>query len=449
MRALLVCVLFCVSSTTAHAQFSGTVTGTVSTSDPRTDPYVAAGYDNSENSNGGSARQTDRFDNRVVPLRSALVQVCVSLAFTPCRLLWTRTDSAGEYSVPWSGFLPPTSIRVRVYSQQPNISVGAVVDSSKLPEATFRVTTAGIANIILRERTVTTNLTGNRTVSMSVLDQDEATAAFLTAREIYTMFSGQSVPPGGSILSDMHKVDIFVNDFGGPFDGSGGVAPSASEVLLVPSTAQLSPFTVAHELGHIVAWRALDVGLPPYEFAAYSACGIDGGSSWADFSFECEKPAFWEGFAHVVGGLWMWNPTVQPIDFGNCGTAGHGIPRGGGVNCTSLESPLQRPNSTGSANACGAGSTGHRRAICNARGLWDLVDRPSGLDRDLGELVRVLRSYPRVCFAPFDNRCVNEFGFDGMNWRDYRANHLVQFPGDSPGLNTAEASNTLQGSNDG
>lgn len=82
-------------------------------------------------------------------------------------------------------------------------------------------------------------------------------------------------------------------------------------------------------------------------------------------------------------------------------------------------------------------------------GLWDLVDRPSGLDRELGELVRVLRSYPRVCVPPFDNRCVNELGFDGMNWRDYRANHVGQFTNDGPALNVAETSNTLQGSNDG
>jgi hypothetical protein len=439
----------CAASTTAHAQFSGTVTGVVNTFDPRNDPYVAAGYDNSENPNGGSARLTNRFDNRLIRVRNVLVQVCVSLAFTPCRLLWTRTNTAGEYSVPWSGLLPPTSIRVRVYSQQPNIAVGAVVDSSSLPEATFRVTTAGIANIILREQTVTTNLTGVRTINMPVVDQEEATAAFLTARELYDVFPGQSVPPGGSILSDMQNVDIFVNDFGGPFDGGGGVAPTASEVLLVPSAAQLVPFTVAHELGHIVAWRALDIGLPPYEFSAYSACGIDGGIAWTDFSIECEKPAFWEGFAHVVGGFWMWKPTVQPIDFGLCGTAGHGIPRGGSANCTSLESPLQRPGFVGGVDACGAGAPGHQRAMCNTRGLWDLVDRPDGLDRDLGELVRVLRSYPRVCIVPFDNRCVNEFGYDGMNWRDYRTNHIGQFPSDTAATNAAGASNNLLGSNDG
>jgi len=256
------------------------------------------------------------------------------------------------------------------------------------------------------------------------------------------MLGSQSIPPGGSILGDMQGVDIFVNDLGVP--GGGGVALTDSEVLLVPSTATLNPFTLAHELGHIVAWRSLDVGVPPYEFTAYAACGASGDYPWSDFTLECEKPAFWEGFAHVVGGFWMWNPEVQPAEVGGCGTAGHGIPRGG---CTSLESPLQRPGSTGGASACGAGAPGHQRAICNARALWDVVDRPNSLGRDLGEIVRVLRAYPRVCLpAPFDNRCVNEWGYDGMNWKDYKANHVTQFTADSVTLEGAENSNNLMGS---
>jgi hypothetical protein len=67
-------------------------------------------------------------------------------------------------------------------------------------------------------------------------------------------------------------------------------------------------------------------------------------------------------------------------------------------------------------------------------------------NRDLGHVVRVLRSYPRLCFpAPFDNRCRDEFGYDGNNWKDYQANHLSIFTGDAAALDAIESSNDQQG----
>ena len=79
-------------------------------------------------------------------------------------------------------------------------------------------------------------------------------------------------------------------------------------------------------------------------------------------------------------------------------------------------------------------NSGHTRAICNAFAMWDVIDWPgtfpTGEDDDinqsidLGQVLRVLRTYP-TCTSTITSRCVHESQLtNGMNWRDYRHNHV-------------------------
>ena len=270
---------------------------------------------------------------------------------------------------------------------------------------------------------------------------------YLTARETYAMLSSQSTPTGGSIRSDMKGLDIFANSI---FDsgGGGGLAYFNDEVYLIPGTGTNGPFTIPHEIGHIVAWRAMDWWKAPYDFSAYSRGG-DTSLSWSEFSDEYERPAFWEGFAHSVGGLWMWRTTAEPIAEPGTGCASTsprpGIPCGTAA-CISLEGP--------SGGCAAANNRGHRRAMCVARAFWDIYDNPPGDEdqlptRDLGSVVDVFRRYPRNCLPWLYNGCRDEGDFDDNNWKDYVRNHRDRFPDDATRITGIQFLNDLQGGNDG
>jgi hypothetical protein len=136
-----------------------------------------------------------------------------------------------------------------------------------------------------------------------------------------------------------------------------------------------------------------------------------GNSSWSRHSCEIDKVAFAEGFADFFGALWMWDH----LSTGPC----RNIPREGGL---SIEAP---------GPFCVAGID-NQRPMCNARGLWDVIDNYSGDDdggfATFASVIRTLRFYPRNCFcSDFNNHCANE----GDPWSgcDYNmcANNFVDF----------------------
>lgn len=448
-------LLLCLIATPAQALFfSGTVEGTVTTVDTRDDPYDRAGFGATNDPLNGNLthfRQASKFNSRVVPVPEALIEVCVILVGnTSCDTQWTRTDSAGRYAVPWWGWTSAFSIWVKVYAIRPQLDEGQVVISDDFPAHEFRITTAGFSNVNIGEAnkfSITASLGDTQTINVRTgSGAREVANTYLTARETYAMLDTQTTPKiGGKIRSDMQGVSIFANHT--PFDdgGGGGLAFLDSEVWLTPSTGTSRPFTVAHELGHITAWRAMDWWHAPYELSSYSYGG-DTSLTWRRLSNEYERPAFWEGFASSVAAMWMWKSNANPTPLeGDCVGYGTnpGIPLSG---CLSLENP---------DNGCGAGVPGHRRAMCVTRAFWDILDDPPGASndpltyRDFGEIITVFRKqYPRICAPFFDNGCRDEGGYDDNNWKDYKRNHIKEYPNDSDELNDIEAANDLQGGND-
>ena len=285
----------------------------------------------------------------------------ILVATAGCKPLWTRTNNAGQYSVSWWGLTSPVAIVSKVYSIRPKLGENQVVNQDEIPEPEFRITTAGFSNVNVGETwrfSATASLGDTQIIDITVAPAArEVMNAYLTARETYAMLSAQTSPgSGGTIRSDMQGVDIFANS---AFDVGfgGGLAYFNDEVYLGPNTATKFPFTIPHELGHIVSWRSMDWWKAPYDFSAYSYGG-DSNLSWQDLSNEYERPAFWEGFANAVGGLWMWrtNATPTPGVGTGCAAFGNtpGVPRGD-TGCLSLEDP---------SNGCGPNrNRGHRRAM--------------------------------------------------------------------------------------
>lgn len=437
------------TSAAAQAQFAGTVTGTVTTIDGRANPYVAVGF----LPGVSGARQTGFGGNAggQVPLAEALVHLTVSPSVGFPTEFWTRTNAAGGYTVPWTMGSRPASLRVEVRATRPNIGTGTVTGAQ--PAFQFRVRSLTASDIVLGSTTFPP-LTFNNGAQIAnfLLGSSEPSNVYRTARELYAMLDAQTQPPiGPTLRGDMHDVDVFIN--GDPPAGSiGGLAPDNLQVFLLPSTGTRSPFTVAHELGHILEYRSFDVALPPAGPLEYGRDQPFVFGAWGDLTSEHEKAAFQEGFAHAVGAIWMWNRAADPP-----AGAHPAIPGPTGIfdleagntpdQCEiDIEAIPGVPSSTVHVNV------GHHRVICVARGLWDVLDSaPSAspdpvANRDLGEVVRVLRAYPRNCLPFFDNGCVGEGGFDdGMNWSDFRRNYQATFP---ESLGSIENSNGLSSSSD-
>ncbi len=438
-------VLLLGASAAAQAQFAGTVTGTVTTIDGRADPYVAAGF-----AAGVSGARQSGFGGNAggqVPLSEALVHLTVSPSIGFPTEFWTRTNAAGGYTIPWTMNSRPATLRVEVRPTRPNIGTGTVTGAQ--PAFDFRVRSLTASDIVLSSTTFPSLTFSNGTqIANFPLGSSEPSNVFRTARETYAMLDAQTQPPiGATLRGDMRGVDVFIN--GDPPIGSiGGMAPDNVQVFLLPSSGTRDPFTVAHELGHILEYRSFDVLVPPAGPLEYGRDQPFVMGAWGDLTSEHEKAAFQEGFAHAVGAMWMWVRAADPP-----AGAHPAIP--GPTGAFDLES---------AADQCETDmnvfpglppvhvNLGHRRAICVARGFWDILDSAPAAtadpiaNRDLGEIVRVLRAYPRNCLPFFDNGCVGEGGFDdGMNWSDFRRNYQATFPESLGGI---ENSNGLSAASD-
>jgi hypothetical protein len=412
----------------ARAQFvSGTVTGTIKIKDTRADPYSAsisgtpawASRATAGETVPTGARQTGKFVNTTLnPLPAplsiaaprALVYVCIGLNGQFCTLhYWARASETGVYTVPWSGTGTVNRITVTSHPEWPDWS--SSTPSQTRPPHVFRITTSS-GTILEYGTTVISSgiLTGTRIMNHEIVPS-EAGNAYLTAAETYLMHGVQVQPPNLSIIADMKGVLISINESPSGLTVGGGVAPTDSFVALVPGTATANPFSIAHELGHILAWRSFNVATALIGLAEYN-CDNMLIPAWSEISNECEKGAWHDGIAHMHAAMWMWVRT----------TPNPRIPRGFNSSVgTSIETP---------GTECGTTVPGHRRVICNARAMWDLVDRPTADDdsinnRDLGSVVHVYRSYASNCAPGFDNGCVGEPGVNDMNWKDYRRNHRV------------------------
>ncbi len=213
--------------------------------------------------------------------------------------------------------------------------------------------------------------------------------------------------------------------------GGWGLAPTAKELLLAARTPVLTPWTVAHELGHLVTWNALGLNIAPLLPTDYS------GLTWDLTTRESERAAFLEGMASFLAMAWMWERTA----------AAPTLYRGG------IRFDFEAATGTGDdptkpVFACATVPSGWERPFCAAAALWDVFDAPAADDdpmtgRTQVDVVETLDRYADRCSPPADNGCSNEVGLTGLNHNDFLRNF---HPADARGaLESIYRANGLSG----
>lgn len=393
--------------------------------DARDSPYTDAGFPPGGAPAGG--RLTTGFAQAIIPLREAEIRLYVYRSATLYTVWYARTNAIGQYVIAWTDNSTPVKLKVAVIARRPNLTT---VSATTTPP-TFEFAVGGRAGTVLDSRDLTTGLLGNRVEDFNITQPSDTVNAFLTARETYAMFSvqGDGVV-GGSVRDAMDGVVIRVHPMPLP-----GITPTDSQIFLNIGVPTDRPFTAAHELGHALAWRSLGLAFPiiqPTDYLCLFPGRPDAFPGWNDFSFECEKVAFHEALANLTGALWMWRrDSTNRI-----------LPR------------APDPWGLEGVGTCAEGPDEENRPACNTRALWDVVDTPNDAvdDRDLSDVVSVLRSYPDDCPCADANHCANE-GYvfdlrcpindvDGSNWKDFKANYVELF-GQAAEMDGIEAWNGL------
>ena len=322
-----------------------------------------------------------------MPVRRVLLRLRVGGSSTET---FTMTGDDGCYSLTWTsiGTSFPVSGELAVIWASPDIALDTQQTSA--PGRLFTIHDGPLYPDLVTTRSVSMNANTTRNVTVT---SGEKEAAYLTAEELYARVVRQSA----TLLDTMKGVAVHINSV--PFSA---VTPTALDVHMSGGMAVGNAFAEAHELGHMVAWRSLGLALAPFraDFMDYM-CDSNPTHSWT--SIECEKAAWNEGFASLVGAAWMWARSaprpVIPVT-----AAGFNLESG---TCT---------------------TPGRNNEGCQAKALWDIYDSRTGdddgiTDRAMGSITRVLRAYPDHCL--FDNRCSNEGDPLGLNALDLNAlNHL-------------------------
>ena len=378
----------------SHA-VNGTLAGCVSTTEVRTNPSP---------NNPGRLWTSQPGDG--MPIRRALIR----LHFFFGAEFFTITNDAGCYSINWSdplSFSFPVNAELAVILASPDMPLGTQQTSP--PNRLFSIHDGPLSfDLVAETRSVAMNATTTRNVTVAGVGTGEPRAAYMTTQEFYARVVNQST----ALLNTMKNVHVHINSTPAAPGVAGGISPTTSDVFLIGGTAGTDAFTIAHELGHIVAWRSLGIVTVPFR-ADFSDFACDGVVVPAHSfnSIECQKAAWNEGFAHFVAAAWMWaRNAADPV-----------IPRNGSFN---LES-----------DTCPTPSVGNE--CSHAKALWDIYDNPVGDDdgignRNMASITSVLRGYPDFCIFPAvsDNHCSNEgdplglnsFDLNALNHLDFRAN---------------------------
>jgi hypothetical protein len=336
---------------------------------------------------------------------------------------FTMTNAAGQYSIPWDGFLPPNSFTVRVLAMRPQSGFTVV---RNLPLPVHSVVTGTVSPVLLSLGTANLGAsTGLVTVNLT-MPPSETAAVHRTTSETFRMWSAEGALAFGLNLNFI-QVFAFVSPLPAG-SASGGISPGNGLAFVAPDVGTQNPRVVAHELGHVLAWDAFGVVLPIIQASDFGACDGVAVPAWNDLSDECERVAFQEGFAIFNSMLWLWNRNAPASASIRSNTGGR----------SELESTSQSP--IANLFSCSGPVQKHRRALCNARALWDIVDNRLPDDdpifnRTLGDIVRVFIDYPNNCTA---NRCVDESDVNGVNWKDFRFHYLNRFPSDVARINVIE-----------
>lgn len=423
MRRWAVLALVCAAlGPAASAVSSGAVNVTLVADDIRLNPYQAVGFSDAK---PAGARQTvgvEAQNGAMPPVRRAMVEVFVLGSSGQAVAFCGRTGQDGRVRIPWA--VTFTADKLIVRSRPRSLS------SSSCSSTEFEVRSGNPSapNTIFWATETFETVEAETDLERTV--RGETAVVYLTAEEVLDMHDAMGTPFGGgsSIRASVAGMQIFINQLAGLEDLSGGVAPTDGLILLPSDTGRARPFSVAHEIGHIVAWRNLGLPFAPINPVLDYSCYLWEGqnAAWSRFSHECSKAAFHDGFADVHAALWMWFRNADPDGAPDGLSHNPHIPTGSGF--VDLET----------TGGCGDETQAFKKPGCHLRALWDLVDSaPTDGDgstgADLSDLVGAFRAYPRLCGPiPLDNRCSWE-GWpwpsiplhgqnpEGNNWKDFKA----------------------------
>jgi hypothetical protein len=417
MRALLFCVLM--TSVPAMAQFSGTISGNITITDSRTTPYAYANDSTSQTVSGARWDHKTRFavvtspsppllvtTPSIIPLSRAYVLVQVCNIFASCSYFATYTSANGNFSRIWAAALP-SSVTVYVYAERQK-----AVPSDPVGSYAYTVTSYQGFSTLLASAGAPMPFSGNVAINFTVPASEQGNT-YITADE--TIRSLQFDPGVGAAMPALmnkyiHDLDIQIDTAGIPWPGAGGVSPSDETVIIAPGFGTGNPFTVAHEMGHVMHWRAHEHATAPINPVAHYNC--DGVTGWTQLSLECERAAFADGWANFIAEVWMWSPkTYAGVLYADTPRSGGGFSR------------LPLWQAIGSPNGCPLDNMNHRRPFCNSRALYSLYSA-SYTNFDAYTILSSLDAYP----SGSCNHCNDEgswlANFNANNWFDYRWNFL-------------------------
>ncbi len=339
-----------------------------------------------------------------IPVPEAIVRFTFESAGGPEQRVspvFVRTDANGCYSATWTdGTRNTFPVRARMTILWSHAEMNGQQD--RLPPPTFSI--HGITGQMLgNSRTV--ELSADTTVNLTVTSGDAA-AAYVTAWEFFDrVVDGGNGARSERLVEAMRGIRIVT---GLPnVSGGWGLAPTGREILVAARTPVLTPWTVAHELGHLATWNALGLSVAPLLPTDYV------GFTWDFTTRETERAAFLEGMASFLAMAWMWERTAAaPLLY-----------RGG------TRFDFEAATGTGEGQAitpitCATVRFGWERPFCNAAALWDIFDAPSAdddpmIDRTQVDVVRTLDRFPDRCPPPAANGCGNEVGASGLNHNDF------------------------------
>jgi hypothetical protein len=356
----------------------------------------------------GSLHRADTVDaDGSIPVPEVLIRFTFSGAGGPEQKIdpvFVRADADGCYSARWTDWtrdaFPARAHMAILWSH-----TDAAGQRDHMPPSVFSVHgPTGQALGSARSVDLMADTIIDRT-----FDGGDAAATYVTAWEFFDrVVRGGNGGRSALLVNAMRDIHILI---GLPnVSGGWGFAPTGNEILVAARTPVLTPWTVAHELGHLVTWNALGLRVAPLLPTDYV------GLTWDFFTRESERAAFLEGMASFFAMAWMWERTAAaPTLYRGATRFDFEAATGTGQDPTTM--PF----------ACATVPSGWERPFCNAAALWDVFDAPADDDdpmttRTQADIVATLDGYPDACPPAAANGCTNELGPGGLNHNDFLRN---------------------------
>jgi hypothetical protein len=249
----------------------------------------------------------------------------------------------------------------------------------------------------------------------------EAASSYATAREFFARVAegGNGGVPSTILVERMRGLEIRIR-VPPPLGITGGIAPTSHLILVTPGIPIRNPSGLAHEIGHVATWNALDVPIAPLFFQEYGSPDF----TWDRLTAETSKVAFIEGAADFFMSVWRWSQAT-PTPFLALDGNRHGLESANWEVGTATD-PWTAPASIPVGNTCAGYTAPHQRVFCHTASLWDVFDDPAGdddtLSLNIAEIVETLDSYHDNCLPWASNGCANETGDTGLNHIDFQTN---------------------------